>query len=465
MKKCMEIPDCQYPSGPVLVQPSGSTPKHRLYLSNLDDQKFLRFSIKYLYVFREAVPIDCLRSALSDILVHYYPLAGRLTRVVSGGGSEEAVESEEKLEVDCNGEGAIMAEGFVDISANEFCSRPPNRSWRKLLYRVPDASTFLGVPPLVIQVTHLTCGGMILCTAINHCLCDGIGTSQFLHAWAQATANPLSDPQVIPFHDRTMLKPRKPPQINFSHPEYGADLIGSNSSSSLSLNQFLLSQPLTPISITFSSSHILHLKKQCTPSIKCTSFEMLAVHVWRAWAKSLELPSTLQIKLLFSANVRKKIKPNLPQGFYGNGFVLGCAETPVNQLLASNPYYGIRLIQLAKQSLHDSYVRSVIDLLEEKRSIPDMSASLVISAWSRLGLEELDFGSGKPLHMGPLTSEIYCVFAPVVGDLGAINVVISVPEAVAERFEHYCIKGFEEREEKSEIEGVNNGERYCEIVV
>lgn len=306
---------------------------------------------------------------------------------------------------------------------------------------------------------------MILCTAINHCLCDGIGTSQFLHAWAQATAKPISDPQITPFHDRTMLKPQQPSQINFPHPEFGANPSGSELSSSLSLNQFLLSQPLTPISLTFTSSHILHLKKQCTPSIKCTSFEMLAVYVWRAWAKSLELPSTLQIKLLFSVNVRNKIKPNLPQGFYGNGFVLGCAETPVEQLLASSPYYGIRLVQMAKQSLNDSYVRSVIDLLEERRSLPDMSASLVISAWSRLGLEELDFGSGKPLHMGPLTSEIYCVFAPVVGDPGAINVIISAPEGVAARFEHYCIRGFEEREEKGEIEGVNGGERYCQIAV
>lgn len=308
---------------------------------------------------------------------------------------------------------------------------------------------------------------MILCTAINHCLCDGIGTSQFLQAWAHATAKPMSDPQIGPFHDRTMLKPRKPPQINFAHPEFGANSSNGShpSSPSLSLNQFLLSQTLTPISLTFTSSHILHLKKQCTPSIICTTFEMLAVHVWRAWAKSLELPSTLQIKLLFSVNVRNKLNPNLPQGYYGNGFVLGCAETPVDQLLMSGPYYGIRLVQLAKQSLHDSYVRSVIDLLEEKRPMPDMSASLVISAWSRLGLEELDFGLGKPVYMGPLTSEIYCVFAPVVGDSGAINVIMSVPEGVAERFEHYCIKGFEEREEKDEIEGVNGGERYREIAV
>ncbi|KAJ3694307.1 hypothetical protein LUZ60_009787 [Juncus effusus] len=454
MTSSIELPGCHYPKEPFLVCPIKPTPKHTLYVSNLDDQKFLRFSIKYLYVFQNpTISIDELKESLSRVLVQYYPLAGRLR------ASEE--DRENKLEVDCNGQGALMVEGFMNVSVDEFvenCSRP-NKSWRKLLYRV-EAQSFVEVPPLVIQVTHLKCGGIILCTAINHCLCDGIGTSQFLHAWAQATSNPNSYPQITPYHDRTMFKPRKPPQINFSHPEFNTNYQIANDSSSISLNQFLLSQTLTPISLTFTSSHILHLKKQCMPFIKCTSFEILAVHVWRAWTKSIELPSDLQIKLLFSASVRKQVKPELPQGFYGNGFVLGCAETKVDQLIMSNPYYGIKLVQLAKKSLNDDYVKSMVDLLEEKRTKPDLSASLVISAWSKLGLEELDFGFGKPVHMGPLTSEIYCVFAPVVGDLNAIKVIISVPQRAADRFEHYCVKGLEEMEKKGEIEGVNNGEIF-----
>jgi hypothetical protein len=69
---------------------------------------------------------------------------------------------------------------------------------------------------------------------------------------------------------------------------------------------------------------------------------------------------------------------------------------------------------------------------------PDLSASLVISAWTRLGLEDLDFGAGAPAHMGPLTSEIYCVFVPVAGDPGGVTVLVSVPQAATDKFEHYC---------------------------
>ncbi|RWR85075.1 transferase family protein [Cinnamomum micranthum f. kanehirae] len=144
MHQCPELPDCVYPTQPIYIYPKSPTPKHFLYLSNLDDQKFLRFSIKYLYLYKKGVCLETLKSSLSRALVDYYPLAGRL-RVSTEGG--------QKLEVDCNGEGAIFAEAFMDFTAEEFLqiSTRPNRSWRKLLYRV-EGQSFLSVPPLVVQL-------------------------------------------------------------------------------------------------------------------------------------------------------------------------------------------------------------------------------------------------------------------------------------------------------------------------
>lgn len=144
MLKSAELPDCLYTTQPSVIIPNIPTPKHSLYLSNLDDQKFLRFSIKYLYVFQQSISSDCLRYSLSRVLVDYYPLAGRL---------RTSPQDDQKIEVDCNGEGAVFAEAFMDITAQEFLelSIKPNRSWRKLLYRV-EALTFLDVPPLVVQV-------------------------------------------------------------------------------------------------------------------------------------------------------------------------------------------------------------------------------------------------------------------------------------------------------------------------
>ncbi|PIA52772.1 hypothetical protein AQUCO_01000558v1 [Aquilegia coerulea] len=427
MFKSKQLPDCFYQNKPILICPNKPTPNHSLYLSNLDDQKFLRFSIKYLYVYKNSVCIEKLKSSLSMVLVDYYPLAGRL-RI-----SED---NEEKLEVDCNGEGALFAEAFMDYTVEEFveASRWPNMSWRKFLYRV-EAQSFLGIPPLVIQVTRFRCGGMVLCISINHCICDGIGSSQFLHAWAHLTNKPNADLSIHPIHCRHLLRPHTPPKVTFTHPEFTNHT--PHSEGHIDLTQFLQSQPLVPVCLTFTPSDILRVKKLCIPSLKCTSFEALASHTWRCWIKSLNPPSSLKIKLLFSANIRKMLKPELPQGYYGNGFVLGCAETTAKELINANVHHGVKLVQEAKKSLSNDYAKSMIDFLEQQRVKPDLSASLVISQWSHLGFEDLDFGEGKPVHMGPLVSEIYCLFLPVVGNLDAIKVLVSVPESFADKFEYY----------------------------
>ncbi|EOY14843.1 hypothetical protein QQP08_022947 [Theobroma cacao] len=448
MFKSPELPDCFYQNQPTLICPNTPTPKHSLYLSNLDDQKFLRFSIKYLYLFKKAVSLDILRYSLSKVLVDYYPLAGRLRTCTL---------DDQKLEIDCNGEGAVFADAFMDITSDEFLeiSRKPNRSWRKLLYRV-EAHTFLEIPPLVVQVTNLRCGGMILCTAINHCICDGIGTSQFLHAWSHVITKPTLVLPIIPFHSRHVLKPRHPPQITHTHLGYNKNT--PKDDAHVDINQYLQSQPLVPTSSTFTASHVLRLKRQCVPSLKCTTFEALASHTWRSWVRSLNLSPSLNVKLLFSVNVRNKLNPEMPQGYYGNGFVLACAETAVKDLVTANLHHGVKQIQQAKSSLTDDHVRSMIDLLEDKDVKTDTSSSLVISQWAKLGLEDLDLGEGKPLHMGPLTSDIYCLFLPVVGNFDAVRVQVSVPECVVEKFEYYMKEGLD-KEENGDINGFHNGEQ------
>ena len=288
------------------------------------------------------------------------------------------------------------------------------------------------------QVTNLRCGGMILCTAISHCLCDGIGTSQFLHAWAQLTKDPNTKLTIMPFHWRHMLKPRDPPQVKCPQPGYTK----TKPNPQAELLKLMQSQPLVATSFTFGPHQVLQLKKQCVPRLKCTTFEAVAAHTWRSWIGSLNLCPNLTVKLLFSINIRKSM--NLPQGYYGNGFVLGCVQSKVKDLVGANNnlHHGVKLLQQAKATTLDDdgeYIRSMIDLMEDKCARTDLNTSLVISQWSRLGLESVDFGEGKPLHMGPLTSDVYCLFLPVVGDANAVRVLVSVPESMVESFQHHMM--------------------------
>lgn len=284
----------------------------------------------------------------------------------------------------------------------------------------------------IMQVTQLGCGGMVVCTAISHCVCDGIATANFLHAWAAfAAAADRDDDLSIVLHDRRALRPRCPPRVAFTHPEY------SSSSSIQPPGQLM--PPLAPVSLTFTAAHLRRLKARSLRS--CTSFEALAAHVWRAWVLSLAPPPDMRVKLLFSVNVRRRLKPELPWTYCGNAFVLACAEATPTELAAVGA--GVRLVQEAKECIDDDYVRSTVDLLDERRGAkPDLAATLVISAWTRLGLEDVDFGKGRAAHMGPLTSEIYCVFLPVLADPNAVTVLLSLPQPAADTFEHHCCSCF-----------------------
>ncbi|XP_031474719.1 alcohol acyltransferase 9-like [Nymphaea colorata] len=421
-----ELPECQLLSPPLLVPPLSATPNLVLYLSNLDDHRFIRFSVKYLFLFRAPSPpeVPAIRSSLSSLLVHYHPLAGRLRR----SPADDA-----KLEIVCSGEGALFSEGFMDISADAFlrAAKSPNRSWRQLLYRIPGHD-FLSTPPLVIQATHLNCGGMLLCVGMNHCVCDGIGSAQFLRAWAEMCRHPDAPLSVQPCWGREALRPRLPLKIQFPHPEFAQpdpDPCPEDRPPAAA------AEPLVPVSITFGADRILQLKRLCMPLLKCTSFEVLAAHVWRCWARAMARKT---VKLLFTADVRSRLDPPLPAGYYGNGFVLACAECNPEVLGHESICGAVKAVQSAKAAaLSDAHVRSVVDLLEERRPMVDLGSSLVVTQWSRLGLERVDFGTGLPAHVGPISSEVHCIFLPVVGQPEAVTILVSMPESRAHKFECY----------------------------
>lgn len=164
----------------------------------------------------------------------------------------------------------------------------------------------------------------------------------------------------------------------------------------------------------------------------------------------------MEVKLLFSVNIRKQMNPKIPQGYYGNAFVLACAKSTVENVSSNdNMPDVVKLVQHAKSEVaSDDYVRSVIDYLDDENVKTDLSCSLVISQWAKFGLEDLDFGQGKPMQMGPVTCDIYCLFLPVIGDDEAVRVLVSMPESVVSKFNFYMTEGCD-TEGHAEVENTN----------
>lgn len=417
----------------LVIPPSEPTPSRVLTLSALDSQLFLRFTIEYLFVYNPSPASDrlatsaSLKSALARALIPYYPFAGRV-RAKPDGSS---------LEVVCRAQGAIFIEACSDLySVTDFENEAPKSvtHWRKLLsLHVTDV--LQGSPPLVVQLTWLKDGSAALGIGINHCLCDGIGSAKFLNHFAELAKSFVLThsikPKPIPAWDRHLLNP---PSGKYNrtanpaiHPEFNRvpDLCGFMTR---------VCSDLKPTSITFDERNLNELKtiaratstsRLSEPSY--TSFEVLAAHVWRSWARALGFPPNQTLKLLFSINIRQRVRPGLPEGYYGNAFVLGCAQSSARELAERGVEYGSGLVKRAKERVDDEHVRRVVELVAELRASPDSVGVLILSQWSRLGLERVDFGMGKPIHVGPICCDRYCLFLPVKDQRDAVKVMLAVP--------------------------------------
>lgn len=420
-----------------VVTPSEPTPTTVLSLSALDSQLFLRFTIEYLLVYKPGPGVDQvattarLKTALAKALVPYYPLAGRVRPRPIGPG----------LEVVCAAQGAVFIEAFADhrYNSNNFEKAPKTVThWRPLL-SLHVADVLKGSPPLVVQLTWLADGAATIGVGINHCLCDGIGSAEFLNYFAEL-ANELSHshrPKPRPVWERHLLNSSRVKQTrvdSVSHPEFSRvpDFCGF-------MNK--ISTGLKPTSVTFDKRRLNELKKlagltsQPGESSGYTSFEVLAAHVWRSWARAIKFPGNQKLKLVFSVNVRNRVKPCLPEGYYGNAFVLGCAETSAKELEERGIGYGSGLVKRAKERVGNEHVRGVIEWVWEKKACPDPVGVLIVSQWSRLGLEKVDVGFGKALHVGPVCCDRYCLFLPVTDECVSVKVMVAVPTSAVDNYE------------------------------
>jgi shikimate O-hydroxycinnamoyltransferase len=133
-----------------LVAPSEATPRHGIWLSNLDlAVPKTHTPLVYYYPKPEGADDDAgsfldparLRDALARALVPFYPLAGRLANGPGG-----------RIEIDCTGEGALFAVAKADFTGDEvFREFEPSPEARRLL--VPFAES--GEPPCLLAMVQV----------------------------------------------------------------------------------------------------------------------------------------------------------------------------------------------------------------------------------------------------------------------------------------------------------------------
>ncbi|XP_047957780.1 benzyl alcohol O-benzoyltransferase-like [Salvia hispanica] len=369
---------------PELLCPAESTPHEFKFLSDIDDQIFLRRYVKTIYFYKNNPsmkgkdPVKIIREAIAKALVFYYPLAGRL-REHTG----------RKLVVECTGQGVVFVEADADATLHYFGDSlyPPFPNSDDLVLDVPNnLGIIVDIPLMFIQVTRLKCGGFIFSNCFNHTMCDGVGFSQF-HSAVGELARGATFPSIRPVWDRHLLTSSIP------HLEYGA---GTRRTP-------VPTDQMVERSFLFTSAEISALRRSLPPHLqRCSKFDIAAGCTWRCQTIALSLKPDEEMKFIGVMDNRKNVNPPLPVGYYGNVLKLLVAVTTAGELSKNPLHYAVELVRSTKYEAETACeLSNSADLMVIRDPLSLTSGNTyTVSNLTHLGLDQMDVGWGTAAYGG-----------------------------------------------------------------
>ncbi|KAG6555676.1 hypothetical protein Mapa_002913 [Marchantia paleacea] len=398
-----------------------------LPLSNLDRVVTPTFS-SVIHFYEGAVSegrsFECvvggLKRSLSEALVHFFPLAGRLE-----------VRDDGLVDLHCNDAGAVFIEVALGVELAEVGGAQTMdalsglelaRLGRGPLY-MPDQ--LMDMPTLVVQVTQFKCGAVAIATSWHHTIADGSSGCHFIQAWSEIASG--AGISLIPNHNRQLLAPRDPPNPSLVQ--------GYSTKSAHNLNKVNNDQEVLK---AFSGSkeppviNMFHLDKVTVQELKnlankeigeetvrkFTSAEGISALLWQSMTRARidvnskygfssahgddDQQQNQEITRFFMfVDGRKKL--DMPKGYFGNVVCSACAVSTENEIINNAPSYAATLIREACSKADGDYFKSLIDWVEVQGSSPSKSEhvnsvghDVAATFWTFFPLFNMEFGFGKP---------------------------------------------------------------------
>nr|CAB3463438.1 unnamed protein product [Digitaria exilis] len=339
-------------SSSALVAPWKPTPTGDLPLTSTDKSRlFLYFTSFHVFEHPIHEPAETIRHALSRALVHYYPIAGR----VSVGDDD--------VKISCTGDGVAF------FAAAASCDL---RDVRFLDVDDIDGSC---------HVTEFACGGYVLGVTTNHVIADAFGLAQFLQAVGEHARGVPSPSVAVPVrHDASLPDI---PQLLPAMPR---------SPSTLKHVDFAYTDRTIPWSF---------INRVKAEFMSCTVFEVVAAAIWQCRARAIGAAHDAQAPLVFTANVRKHV--GAKDGYYGNCVTSQVVAATSGAVASSAIVDLVKLIKDAKERLTTSTLLAAEQAIMTEEIADALCGydALFVSSWGGIGLDGVDFGGGKPARVVP----------------------------------------------------------------
>lgn len=404
-------------------------PPHLVPLSS-SDLAIPRVHVEVLYAYNAPVPpTSALEEGLSKVLCEYREWAGRLTKDATG-----------RPAIELNDAGAVFIEAEAHGKLQDMW--PFNPSYL-LLGLIPINR---GVPELLlIQVTRFSCGGLTLGIARHHQVADGEAASEFMEVWASTVEG--RSIACSPLHDRSALMAKDPPQPIFDHMEYQKP---PPKPQDLSTDY----PDLAIKKLHFSAELLKKIKaeamKGAGEGVMYSTFVGLLAHLWKCITQARGLGDEEgETRALVAVNVRKRLNPPLPEGYFGNAMCHTCPQAKMKDVANKRLSFAANQVHEAIKKVNSDYVRSALDFIELQQKNPVqiartnktvLSPNLSVTSWATLPLYNLDFGWGTPMFAGNpfIPFEGLVIFAPSHKKDGSIDVVLGLFAPDMEKLESIC---------------------------
>ncbi|KAJ9689048.1 hypothetical protein PVL29_014610 [Vitis rotundifolia] len=381
------------------VRPAKETPGGYRCLSDCDQVKPVTHApIIYFYppvnMSLESAT-EILRHSLSEALVIFYPLAGRLHWI--GGG---------RLVLECNALGALLIAVESDAKIDDFGDFRPTQEIRALIPSVDYNKPIHELPLVLVQVTKFSCGGISLGLGTSHIMTDGLSALPFIQEWAKIARG--EQPNCPPFLDRSiLLAPEHLTAPVFDHPEYSPQplLIGKQD------HMEERKRELEKLKDKANKDRSASDNKN-----PYTRYEAVAGHIWRTACKARQHESQQPTMLSIAVDARNRMKPPLPPRYFGNAIFRITAESTSGELVSKSLGYASgKARQAIEKATHEyfqsslAYVKCLEDVTQF-RSFHTVGCAkgafygnpnLEVTSWARLPLYGVDFGWGQEIYMGP----------------------------------------------------------------
>lgn len=386
------------------VKPSTSTQHHlRHYQLSYLDQIALSTYIPMVLFYHCNLPRlqlrNLIKNSLSETLTHYYPLAGRV---------------KSRLCIDCNDQGAFYIEAHATCKLSEVLEKlNSNDAVNKFLPPIFENHDGGGnALALIVQLTFFDCGGMSIGVQINHEVSDASSFITFLNTWsAIARGETHFNP---PLFDAAKLFP--PKLLSRLPPN----------------SETMLKDKLVAERFEFNNARIAHLMnrysdKTAGGGCRPTRFEALSAFIWNRFMVATQPKETTGGRiytLRTPVNVRRRMKPPLPENYFGNISVVVESSVPVS--LETNLHGNhdiVRSLRDSVKQINHEYVKKLQQIDEQSTNtlqpIDNNSNNnnreiipFVFTSLHRFPLHEVNFGWGNPVYGGlaPFASENMVAF-------------------------------------------------------